>query len=234
MSERLDQESRSVLEYRPNISFVHPEVASEEPDPVDYAKVSAPGDGVARLKELQQMAKNVKAVAEKVQERADQLASGFEVELDTTTDGNCIRALQRHYPGANPLKVTYEQYKQCKEHQRKLMEEMPGKILNPLKESEIKKAEKALAEGNASEFLISTGRSDNDPLEQIIPPMDIDAVQDSCLRALANMLWKNFVKPVIPLPPGVSFLPDEIAPMPDGPSPDEMMGQAHQKSGGSK
>ncbi len=231
MSERLDQESRSVLEYRPNIAFVQPDVVSEETTPVDYSKVSVPGDGVARLKQLQQMAKNVKAVAEVVQEKADELSSGFEVELDTTTDGNCIRALQRHYPGANPLKVTYEQYKQCKEHQRQLMEDMPGKILNPLKESEIKKAEKALVEGDASAFLGFVGRSDNDPLEQILPPVDIDAVKDSCLRALANMLWKNFVKPVIPLPPGVSFLPDEIAPMPAGPSPDEMMGQAHQKSG---
>ena len=81
-------------------------------------------------------------------------------------------------------------------------------------------------------FLGFVGRPDIDPNQQVISPVDIDAVQDTALRALVNTLWKNFIKPVIPLPPGISFLPDEIAPMPDGPTPEEMMGQAHQKSGG--
>ena len=234
MSEKLDIESRSILEYRPSINFVQPDVISEDPQPVDPSTVDIKEDGVTRLKELQQFAKNVKVIADKVQEKADDLSKGFEITLDPTVDNSCIRALQRHYPGSNPTKVTYEKYKQCKDHQRQLMEGVSDKILNPIKNSEIEKAKEALANGNTSDFLGFVSRPDTDPNQQIVPPVDIDGVQDTCLRALANMLWKNFIKPVIPLPPGVNFLPDEIAPMPSGASPDEMMGQAHQKSGGSK
>jgi len=234
MSERLKQESRSILEYRPNIAFVEPDVVSVTPGVVDHSEIKGEYDGITELKNVQQLAKHVAAIGQKVQEQADELSKGFEVNLDAQVDANCIRALQRHYPGTNPMKVTYEQYRQCKDHQRELIESMPDKILNPLKASEIEKAGTALAEGNISDFLGFVGRPDIDPNQQIIPPTDIDAVQDSVLRALANMLWKNFIKPVIPLPPGVSFLPDEIAPMPAGSSPDEMMGQAHQKSGGSE
>ena len=190
-------------------------------------------DGVLKLKYTQQLAKNAAALGQQVQDEVDKLAKGFEITLDPQVDANCIRALQRHYPGANPTKVTYEQYRQCKDHQKALMEGMPDKILNPLKASEIDKARKALEENDISDFLGFVGRPDIDPNQQIIAPIDIDAVQDSALRALVNTLWKNFIKPVIPLPPGISFLPDEIAPMPDGPTPEEMMGQAHQKSGGS-
>jgi hypothetical protein len=228
MSERLEEESRSILEYRPNIAFVEPEVISVQPK---EAYPTTEDSGLDRLKKLKQFAKNVKAITEETQKQADGLAKGFEIELNTTTDSACIRALQRHYPGQNPLKVTYEQYRECKEHQRELLEEIPDKILSPLKASEIEKAEKALKEGDVSEFLGFVERVDSTASEQMIPPVDIDAVQDSSLRALANTLWKNFIKPVIPLPPGISFLPDEIAPMPPGPSPKEMMGQAHKKSG---
>jgi hypothetical protein len=232
MSRRLKQKSRSVLEYRPSIAFVEPEVVSVDPQPQDYSEIQSEEDGITKLKYTQQLAKNAAVLGQKVQEEVDRLSKGFEVALNSQVDSNCIRALQRHYPGTNPMKVTYEQYRQCKDHQKALMEDVPDKLLNPLKASEIEKAKKALDEGNISDFLGVVGRTDTDPSSQVIPPVDIDAVQDTALRALANMLWKNFVKPVIPLPPGVSFLPDEIAPMPDGPSPDEMVGQAHQKSGG--
>ncbi len=233
MSQRMKQQSRSLLEYRPDISFIQPEVTSTEPTPVDHSELESSLDGVTRLKHTQQFARNAAALGKQVQEEVDRLCKDFEITLDTQVDANCIRALQRHYPGSNPTKVTYEQYRQCKEHQKEIMENTPDKILKPLKASEIEKAKKALKEGNISDLLTFSGRPDIDPDHQIVPPLDIDAVQDTALRALANMLWKNFVKPVIPLPPGISFLPDEIAPMPEGPSPEEMMGQAHTKNGGS-
>jgi hypothetical protein len=231
MGERLDEESRSILEYRPNIAFIGPEVVSDQPKKTYPVEKDS---GLDRLKKLRQFAKNVQVITEETQKQADQLAKGFEVQLDTNTDSACIRAMQRHYPGESPLKVTYEQYKQCKDHQRELMENVPDKILSTLRESEIKKAKKALKEGDVSGFLGFVEKTDNQASEQMIPPADIDAIQNSSLRALANMLWKEFIKPVIPLPPGVNFLPDEIAPMPPGPSPEEMMGQAHNKTGDNK
>jgi hypothetical protein len=64
------------------------------------------------------------------------------------------------------------------------------------------------------------------PSKELLEPLDIEEFQDLALRQLANMLWKKFIKPVIPLPPGISFLPDEIAPMPKGAiTPDQMMGK---------
>ena len=226
MSERLEEESRELLEYRPDISFVQPDITSVQP----LKEIEVEEDtGLDKLKKLKNFAKNVKTIAEETQKRADKLAEGFEVELNTTTDSACIRALQRHYPGQNPLKVTYEQYLECKRHQKELMENVPDKILNPLKASEIDKAEKALKEGNVAEFLKPVDRITAEADSQMIPPTDVDAVQDASLRALANTLWKNFIKPVIPLPPGVGFLPDEIAPMPAGAAPEEVMGRAHKK-----
>ena len=243
MSERLGYKSRSILEYTPDIEYVEPDVISEEheglyEDPVDPDNT----DNFAKAKAVQQLAKNVEKIAESVQEEADELAAGFCVDLNTNTDYPAIMSMRRHFPNDSPSKICYHQYKACKEELRKMANGVSDKVLDSLSEESVDKEMTALnnafgssgggAGGSNLAPLLDlvgpkkTNRPEEDKSTQLIEPIDLAEFQDSILRHLANLLWKNFIKPVIPLPPGVSFLPDEIAPLPKGsPTPEQMMGQ---------
>ncbi|MAE81787.1 MAG: hypothetical protein CMB80_03545 [Flammeovirgaceae bacterium] len=235
MSNKLDYETRDLLEYRPDIQFIEPEVQSEQPPEELYKTHIDPQTPVLVAKGTQKFAENIEKIAESVQEEADKLSKGFCITLDRKRDYTAIMAMRRHYPDDDPFKVCYEQYKQCKEHLREIANGTAGKMLTAVSEETIKKEKAAIGKAfgggstnrDLSAIFESIGpRSDMRPSKDLLEPLDIEEFQDLALRQLANMLWKKFIKPVIPLPPGISFLPDEIAPMPKGAiTPDQMMGK---------
>jgi len=235
MSSKLDYDSRDLLEYRPDIGFIEPEVQSEEPPEKLYTQHIDPKTPVLVAKATQKFAENIEKVAESVQEEADRLSEGFCITLDRKRDYTAIMAMRRHYPNSDPFKICYEQYKQCKEHLREVANGTSSKMLTAVSKETINKEKAAINKAfgssstnrDLSEILSSIGpKSDMRPTDKLLEPLDIEEFQDTALRQLANMLWKKFIKPVIPLPPGISFLPDEIAPMPKGSiTPDQMMGK---------
>jgi hypothetical protein len=235
MSDPLDEESRSILEYTPEIGYVEPRVISEAPEQI-HSELESPNVGLGVAKATHILAKNVQKIAEIVQDEADKLAEGFCVELDSKVDYAAVAAMRRHYPEASSTKICYEQYKKCKEEMRVLANGVSGKVLSTMSEENVKKeiaaVDKALGpDADMSSLLEAVGpnksnRPEDDKSFQIIEPMDITEFQDNMARYLVNLLWKKFIKPVIPLPPGVNFLPDEIAPLPEGaPTPQQMMGE---------
>ena len=237
MSERIKGRSRSLLEYQPDIGYIEPDVVSDKPEGL-HKTPTDPNRGLVKAKAVQQFAKNIEALAEAAQLKADELSSGFCVELDPSNDYAAIMAMRRHFPEERPSTICYEQYKECKEAMRKVANGVSDKVLAGLSgenlDNELNALDNALSiegGGDFSSLLNLVGpknsnRPENDKTTQLVEPIDMAEFQDSMLRYLANLLWKKFIKPVIPLPPGISFLPDEIAPLPKGaPTPEQLMGQ---------
>ena len=106
MSKVMDPDSRSILEYVPNIGYVEPDVVSEEPKDF-YVEQPEPVDPLVEAKAVQKLAQNVEKIAAAVQDQADQLAAGFEVELNPKTDFSAISALRRQYPTVYTNKITF-------------------------------------------------------------------------------------------------------------------------------
>jgi len=236
MSKKLKDSSRSLLEYSPDIGYVEPDVVSETPSGLHEPPVDTNAN-LAEAKAVQQFAKNIEILAEAAQERADLLATGFCIDLDPSVDYGAIMAMRRHFPEANPSKICYEQYRECKDKIRELANQVSDKVLSSISGEGLQEEMGALnnalgTEGTDFNPLLNlvgpqkTNRPESDKSTQLVEPIDLTEFQDSMLRILANLLWKKFIKPVIPLPPGINFLPDEIAPLPKGsPTPEQMMGQ---------
>ena len=54
-----------------------------------------------------------------MQAKADLRAKDMVIKLDPNVDAQAIEAMKRTHPGSNPKEITYPQYAQCKENQRK-------------------------------------------------------------------------------------------------------------------
>ena len=229
MSKTIDYNSRTILEYVPDIGYVEPEVVSEEPEDLHLIH-DDPGRGLAEAKAVQKLAQNVEKIAEATQKEADELAAGFEIELNPKTDFAAIAALRRHYPGSNPYKITYEQYVQCKDHLREVANGVSEKI--GLSEETIEEELSAFKNNDISTMMNTLQpsgiRPEDDAMSSIVDPIDLEEFQDLILRYLVNALWQKFILPVLkvmmPLGSG-NLLPKEIASIPKGaPSTEEMMG----------
>ena len=231
MSEPIDYDSRSILEYIPNIGYVEPDVITEIPESF-FTEEAVIENKVKKAKSVQLLAQNVEAIAEGLQEEADNLAAGFEINLKSgTSDSSIILAMKRHYPNDNSKKITYEQYKRCKDVLREVANNVSDKVLDGLSHDALERELNIAKGGNTDEFLdlISpeeTNRPEEDPVSEILEPLDSEEFQDLIMKHLANALWSSFIKPVVQtVLPGIP-LPDEIASLPEGsPSPSEMMGK---------
>lgn len=222
MAKKLDDASRDLLAYRPQINFVEPEVLPGEIEPLeDPVQLE---DIAAERKKVRQLAKAVNALATATQARVDERAKGIIINLDPKVDAQAIMAMRRKFPDSDPTQITYAQYKECKENMRKKGEEIGKKAT--ISPQDVEKALQDQAAAAAGEFApgnfnqlggyntpaaIDGGlRPELNTNAQIIEPLDIDEFQDIMMKVLVNFLWKNFIKPVIPLPPGVPGLPDTL------------------------
>jgi len=111
MGYRLDDFDRSILEFRPKIAFVEPDQKPGEIEGIDYPQIEDVQDAREKIKRL---ANAVNVLAGAVQARVDSKAKDMFISLDPTVDQDAIQAMKRRYPGADPTKITYDQYRECK------------------------------------------------------------------------------------------------------------------------
>lgn len=210
MSRRLDSNSRSVLEFRPKIEFVEPDIEQGPIQPVvDPLNVK---DVLEKADQTRKLAKAVDTLAAALQNKADLRAKDMVIKLDPTVDAPVIQAMRRAHPGFDPTVITYPQYVACKERQReKGLELAKQGLVSP---EEIEKARQNLDTTTGFDSLFNseaakTGglRPELNTKNQIVQPINMEEFQQTLLEMLVNFLWKTFIKPIIPLP----GLPDEIA-----------------------
>jgi len=227
MAKKLDEDSRDVLSYRPNIIFIEPEV---EEGPIE--PISTPlqiEDIQKKRQEVKQLAKAVNVLATTLQARADERAKGMIIKLDPKVDAAAVQAIKRMHPEANPLQITYDQYKDCKERMRTAGEDIGQKAIITTDDIIAARDQAAAAQAISDQEAVAgigafnqLGGWNTDDVRngwlrpevnenlQIVPPLDIIEFQDIIIKIFVNFIWKNFIKPVIPLPPGVPGLPDSL------------------------
>lgn len=111
MGYRLDDFDRSILEFRPKIAFVEPDQKPGEIEGIDYPQLEDVQDAREKIKRL---ANAVNVLAGAVQARVDNKAKDMFITLDPTVDQDTIQAMKRRFPGADSTKITYAQYRECK------------------------------------------------------------------------------------------------------------------------
>ncbi len=212
----LDKKSKSVLTFRPKINFIEPD---QEPSPIEAEADLPSSQNVAdRRQRIKKLADAVDLLAGLTQKKIDNKAKGQIIKLDPKVDIATIQSMRRTYPDSdlNPnndfTQITYQQYKRCRDNIRKYGQRVGAKAV--ISKDEISKAKEDFLSGKPGMGMgigtekATTGglRPELDKRSQIIEPIDIDEFQDELLKILVNFLWKNFIKPIIPLP----FLPDEL------------------------
>lgn len=230
MVKKLDSEDRGILQFRPNIQFVEPEVEPQAPNPTQFPQERDQlEDALGELDRLRKLAQAVDTLAGAVQSRADArviAGGGMTVSLDSSTDTDTVQAMIRAYPGEDPNRITYDQYRKCKDMLRQKGIDLAGQGIFS-SEDDIRRArDEAQAAGtNAGTQL---GGFNTDEAAQgltrpelknnfiIIPPLPIPEIQISLICILINFIWKEFVKPFIvsaagfPVGTAFSALPNEI------------------------
>jgi len=207
---KLDTNSRDILKFRPNINFVEPDQEEGEikaqPDPIPFEDI------IDERKKIKAYADALKLLAELTQSLIDNEAEGQIIELDSGVDALTIQAMRRSYPDADPNRIIYGQYKLCedsiRDHGYKIGQ---NATITP---EDVAKAREALLKnkdvpigGLGTEASKNGGlRPELDKKNQIVKPIDLDKFKDELIKVLVNMLWKSFIKPILPLP----FLPDEL------------------------
>ena len=160
----METADKDLLAYRPDIRFIEPDVVPGEitpiPLPVQIEDIQARRDRVKRL------ASAVNALATATQARVDEKAKGLIIKLDPNVDAQAVAAMRAMYPDDNPLEITYDQYKACKERMR-LAGEALGKKASISPEEvedalENASADAASASSSASSALVATGADTED------------------------------------------------------------------------
>lgn len=211
MKHVLEQSDRSILNFRPEIDFVEPQLDAGMPEGKPFPK--APSDIKDEWTTLANKALACKLLAEVFQVRIDGKVGDFSISLDKDLDHHIIAALNRKYPGAGD-KITYAQYKECREAMKDRGDEA-ARQMYPDRE-EMKKIR-----ANPNQMVTmwpdtpegKTGLERPDRGQpQIVKPLNMEDLQKILLKQLMNLLWKNFIKPIFkPLEPMGVPIPDEIA-----------------------
>lgn len=117
MANRLETADRDLLNFRPNIDYVEPEVEPEPPSPVteDLPQLE---DVLERRRQVMKLAQAADILAVFMQARADEKAKNMVINLDSKIDGNVMQAMARRFPGIDPTRITYQQYRDCKDKMR--------------------------------------------------------------------------------------------------------------------
>lgn len=209
MSRRLDETSRGILEFRPQIEFVEPDIEDGVIQPV-VDPINAK-DILDKADQTRKLAKAVDTLAAALQNKADLRAKDMVIKLDPNVDALVIQAMRRAHPGFDPTVITYPQYAACKESQReKGLALAKQGLVSP---EEIEKARQNLDTTVGFDSLFNseaakTGglRPELNTKNQIVQPINMEEFQETLLEMLVNFLWKTFIKPIIPLP----GLPDKL------------------------
>lgn len=228
MVKRLDPEDRNLLEFRPSIRFIEPEVISEVIEPIEELQSEDIKD---KRRQVKQLAKAVDILATTIQAMVDDKAKNMKIKLDPAVDPAAVAAMNRKFPGENSEEITYDQYKRVKDDLRELGNEIGKKALVTPEQIADERDDADLAQQNKTSNRIAQMGGFDTPeamngglrpelqsVTQIIPPIDIAKIQIDLICVLVNFIWKVFIKSVfkpiaIPPPFGPSLadlLPDKL------------------------
>jgi hypothetical protein len=197
MAKRLDDDSRNILEFRPDIDFVEPEVEPAVPRPVP--EPLQPEEILEDIRKTKALAKAVSTLAATVQARADVKAQNMVISLDPKVDAPTIAAMKRMFPDDNPT----EEVQDAKENARNMFTDIEA-----AKQTGFFGTPEA-REGGLRPDLFTRG--------QIIEPLDIDQVQNFLICILMDFVWKIFIVKALEGIPGASrVLPEKLSPLYSG------------------
>jgi len=209
MGKRLDPRARGILEFRPNISFAEPEVQAGEITGLDAVQLEDVEDTRQSLKKL---AKAVNVLATAIQAKADVKAKNMVVTLDPNVDVDTVAAMARKFPDADPTRITYQQYKIASDGIKSLGEEIGRQALITPEEVAAVRDDADLAQQNKVSAIISqmggfgtpeardgSLRPERQERNQIIKPLDINAIQQDLECVLVNNIWEKFMFPAFQL-----------------------------------
>jgi hypothetical protein len=148
MGKKLSEKSKNILSYRPRIEFIEPD---QTPGKIEAIAIPAQREEVQDLRDqVKSLAKAVNTLAAAVQAKADIKAKNMVIKLDPITDAAVIASVKRMYGHTkiNPLEITYEQYRQCKERMRQKGEELGERMI--VSEEAIKAIKDAVTKPSAS------------------------------------------------------------------------------------
>jgi hypothetical protein len=213
MPKYLDNQDRFILNYRPQIAFVEPEADDDIPMGMftgypDGEDIDEQWDRVGRL------ALAGRLLSEAFQARVDAKVGDFEIKLDPIVDKNVIDALTRRYNPDDPTRITYDQYKRCRQDMTDHGLNKANQI-NPDEEQiqKIRQGEDVELVTDSQDAKNGLLRPDVTPEAQVIDPIDMDEFQLNLLCILMNLLWKLFLRPALVLlipPPFSKLIPETI------------------------
>lgn len=205
MPKPLDRRSQNILEFRPQIGFVEPEVQPGVITPIQ--EVPQLQEAYDQVDEVQKLANAVNILATAAQASVDEIAKNIKMAV-LPEDEQVLQAMERLFPGQDPTTITYQQYRSCKD--RIMKEGISISKQLEIKPEDISKykddAQKALNNELSSSVTqmggfgtpeSKDGRLDpaKNPKGRIIKPLNYANLQVEMLGALANLLWKNFILP---------------------------------------
>jgi len=204
MAKRLDPQDRDILQFRPNIAFIEPEV---EPEDIVPTFEPIPLENILeQLQQVRQLAKAVDGLAGATQARADLKAKNMVIDLDSSTDPDGVQAMARLFPGTNPNQITFAQYRECKDAVRERGIEISKQALATPEDVKAARDEAQAAGPNAGTNLGGFGtpeaargglRPELNSNLQIIPAVNLPQFQISMICILVNFIWKNFIRKTI-------------------------------------
>lgn len=117
MANKLDNTDRNLLNFRPDINYIEPDVQPGVIDPVteDLPQLE---DFLDKRRKVMKLAQAADILATFMQARADEKAQNMVINLDPKVDALVIQTMIRRFPGANPNRITYPQYRACKDAMR--------------------------------------------------------------------------------------------------------------------
>lgn len=247
MTKKLDSQSRDILSYRPNITFVEPD---QQPGEIEAIEEAEQAEEVQDLRDkAKRLASAVNTLAAAVQAKADIKAKDMVIKLDPVADAAVVASVKRMYghEKINPYEITYDQYKRCKERMREKGEELGERMT--ISTADIQKIKDAVSspssslpgsdsvlEGLTEPFSqlggFNTEAARNGGLRpelqdkaQIIEPIDMEVLQAYLVRIFVNAIWEKFFLPLFgSLPVIGELLPEQLVEIPsDGYSAEELV-----------
>lgn len=217
MVNRLDDTDRDLLNFRPDIDYIEPDV---EPGVITPISEDLPQleDVLAKRRKVMKLARSVDILATFMQARADEKAEDMVINLDPKVDAAVIQSMARRFPGANPNRITYPQYRACKDAMREAGQNIADKAnikpdqIDALRDDasnmlggsdetgdgprrEPKGVGAGLRIGGFNTDWARTGglRPELNPDMQVIEPLDLEEIQFSLICILVNYIWENFI-----------------------------------------
>lgn len=198
MANKLDDNDRDLLNFRPTIDYVEPEVQPGVIDPISE-DVPQLEDLLEQRRKVARLANAVDVLSAFLQARADEKAKNMIIKLDPTVDAAAIQAVSRKYPGADPNQITYQQYRDCKDNMREAGLEAARKALvtpeqvDAVRDDATDVTPPSLGGFNTDAAKTGGLRPELNKQAQIVEPLNIMDIQMKLICILVDFIWKNFI-----------------------------------------